>query len=316
MLKKNTIAMVLFCILIGCSIGDDGKSTDDAKIKSQKNDSSKKYEPFTEGLLSPDNILNIAHRGASGHAPEHTLTSYETGEDMHADYIEIDLQMTEDGELIAMHDDDVARTTLADGSVDDFTLEEITSLDAGSWFNDEYSDVAESEFEEEQVPSLEEILDTFGEDVNYYIETKNPDESPEMVDELIDMLNEHHLLDDDISDSQVIIQSFSADSLQETHEIESSIPLIQLISYEEEARISSGELEEIAKYAIGIGANYEHLTEKYIQEVRDADLLMHPYTVNETADMRQLMDWGATGFFTNYPDRLHDVLKELDQEKE
>ncbi len=52
-----------------------------------------------------ENIMNVAHRGASGHAPEHTLPSYTFGEEMGGDYIEIDLQMTKDGHLIAMHDE-------------------------------------------------------------------------------------------------------------------------------------------------------------------------------------------------------------------
>ena len=56
-------------------------------------------------------MVNVSHRGASGHAPEHTLISYEMGEKMHGDYIEIDLQMTKDGEFIAMHDETVDRTT-------------------------------------------------------------------------------------------------------------------------------------------------------------------------------------------------------------
>src|SRR5690606_5278599 len=60
--------------------------------------------------LNPNKILNVAHRGASGYAPEHTLLSYEEGEDLHGDYIEVDLQMTKDGVLIAMHDEKVDRT--------------------------------------------------------------------------------------------------------------------------------------------------------------------------------------------------------------
>src|SRR5690625_7233264 len=66
-------------------------------------------------LLSPKRIVNIAHRGASGHAPEHTLVSYETSEEMTGDYLEIDLQMTKDNQLIAMHDAELSRTTDGDG---------------------------------------------------------------------------------------------------------------------------------------------------------------------------------------------------------
>ena len=73
-------------------------------------------------------ITNVAHRGASGYAPEHTITSYKIGEQMHGDYIEVDLQMTKDGKLIAMHDETLDRTTNGTGRVKDYTLEEIKQL--------------------------------------------------------------------------------------------------------------------------------------------------------------------------------------------
>src|SRR5690625_2157302 len=138
-----------------------------------------------ESLLSPNRVLNIAHRGASGHAPEHTLISYETGEEMISDYIEIDLQMTLDGELIAMHDSDVSRTTDGQGLVKDLTLEDIKILDAGTWFNDENPDLAQPVFSNLRIPTLDEVIEKFGTDANYYIETKTPEEYPSMMRELI-----------------------------------------------------------------------------------------------------------------------------------
>src|SRR5699024_4354229 len=66
---------------------------------------------FIEGedLLSERNFINIAHRGASGHAPEHTMVAYELGKEMHGDFIEIDLQLTADEEIVVFHDDYVDR---------------------------------------------------------------------------------------------------------------------------------------------------------------------------------------------------------------
>lgn len=90
----------------------------------------------------PSKILNISHRGASGHAPEHTISAYQLGEEMKGDYIEIDLQMTRDGTLIALHDTTVNRTTNGEGAVRDLTIEQIKELDAGSWFNERYPDLA------------------------------------------------------------------------------------------------------------------------------------------------------------------------------
>lgn len=265
-------------------------------------------ESIEQSLLSPNRILNIAHRGASGHAPEHTMESYRLGEEMNGDYIEIDLQMTKDGTLIAMHDEDVSRTSHQEGLVSDLTIEEIKQLDVGSWFNERFPHLANSKFTNLTVPTLDEIVTEFGTSANYYIETKQPNENPGMTNELIRVLQEHDLINQNVREGQVIIQSFSEESLKEIHKLEPSLPIIQLISYTKKAKISMQELENIREYAVGIGVNYKHLSQKYIQQVRDAGLLIHPYTVNEKSKMKQLIDWGVTGMFTNYPDRLDEVI--------
>src|SRR5690606_33927887 len=85
-------------------------------------------------LLDEEAFLLIAHRGASAFAPEHTLASYQLAMDMDADFIEIDLQMTQDGVLVALHDDTVDRTTDGSGKVAEMDLAVIKVLDAGFWF--------------------------------------------------------------------------------------------------------------------------------------------------------------------------------------
>src|SRR5690625_7389988 len=100
------------------------------------------------------------------------------GEEMNADYIEIDLQMTKDDTLIALHDDDLSRTTASQGAVKTFDIDEIKAYDVGSWFNEENPELAQPVFHQIEIPTLEEILKTFGHDANYYIETKSPETYP------------------------------------------------------------------------------------------------------------------------------------------
>ena len=311
MKKLLYILIMLLIVITGCSTttGDDMQAVEKPDSSDQDKTENNRLE---ESLLSPDRIMNIAHRGASGYAPEHTIASYDMVEELNGDYLEIDLQMTKDGELIAMHDPDVSRTTEGEGEVSTLTTEEIDLLDAGEWFNEENPDLAEPAFSEAKVPTLKEIFETFGKDANYYIETKFPDESPGMVNELVSVLDEYGMLDEDMEEGQIIIQSFSEASLREVQDLEPDLPLIQLISYQEKAEITDEELENITDYAIGIGANYKYISKDYVQKARDADLLVHPYTVNEKKDMKQMLDWGVTGMFTNYPDRLDEVLEELD----
>ncbi|MBD5071934.1 glycerophosphodiester phosphodiesterase, partial [Xanthomonas citri pv. citri] len=76
----------------------------------------------------------IAHRGASGYAPENTIAAFDLAVKMNADMIELDVQLTKDRQIVVIHDDRVDRTTNGSGFVKDFTLEELQKLDAGSWY--------------------------------------------------------------------------------------------------------------------------------------------------------------------------------------
>ncbi|WP_408010083.1 glycerophosphodiester phosphodiesterase [Pseudalkalibacillus sp. A8] len=259
--------------------------------------------------LNPNQILNVAHRGASGHAPEHTLPAYELGEQMKGDYVEVDLQMTKDGELIAMHDETLDRTTDGTGLVKDDTLDEIKQLDAGSWFNEMNPEMAKAEYEGLQVPTLDEVIEKFGKSANYYIETKSPEVYPGMEEKLLETLEKHKLIGPNNPSSKVIIQSFSPESLKKLYELDPRIPLVQLLWYTSPATITDAELEQYKEYAVGVGMNHNQIDEAYVKKVREHDLLIHPYTVNEKEDMQKLLDWGVTGMFTNYPDRLNEVLK-------
>ncbi|AMM91838.1 glycerophosphodiester phosphodiesterase [Peribacillus simplex] len=272
-------------------------------------------EDHSNSSIYERKIVNIAHRGASGYAPEHTIPAYQLGEQMKGDYIEIDLQMTKDGRLIAMHDEKVDRTTNGTGLVKDLTLAEIKKLDAGTWFNEKYPQLAKKKYEGLTVPTLEEVFMKFGRQANYYIETKSPDVYPGMEEELLQVLKENKLVDSKGRTKNVLIQSFSQESLLKVHAMNPNLRLVQLFSYKNQATISDEELESIKKYAIGVGPNFNKVDGQYVKMVRNHDLQFHPYTVNERADMKKALEWGATGLFTNYPDVFNEVLREYKHEK-
>lgn len=249
----------------------------------------------------PGDFAVIAHRGASGYAPEHTLEAYRLAQQMGADYLEIDLQQTKDGVLVAMHDDSVDRTTDGSGLVSSFTLDQLKELDAGSWFNQKYPEKAEEHFSGISVPSLKDVFEEFGTSANYYIETKTPDAYDQMEASLLQLLDEYHLLETPQS-NQVIIQSFSQESLLLIHQSHEEIPLIQLIPKEKAAELNAEDLARIRTYADGVGVNYNHLTADFAHSVREAGLDLHPYTVNTVPDMADIVGKGATGAFTDYID--------------
>ncbi|HDR6314831.1 glycerophosphodiester phosphodiesterase [Bacillus cereus] len=258
---------------------------------------------YTKAIGQSNYIKNIAHRGASAYAPEHTIAAYKLGQQLKGDYIEIDLQMTKDGYLVAMHDETINRTTNGTGLVKEYTLEEIKQLNAGSFFNEKHPSLAKKEFEGAKVPTLEEIIEMFGHNANYYIETKSPEEYPGMEEKLLEIIKK-----DEIS-NKVIIQSFSEESLQKIHSLDVNIPLVQLLPYKKAAQLTELEIKKYKTYCIGLGMNYKYIDSAYVKKIKKHGLEVHPFTVDNETDMKKLLLWGVDGIFTNYPDRLHSLLQ-------
>lgn len=260
-------------------------------------------------LLESEDLLIIAHRGASAYAPEHTLASYKLAKELGADYIEIDLQMTKDGHLVAMHDDTVDRTTNSEGKVSNFTLAELKKLDAGSWFNEELPEYAKPDFENLKVPTLREIFEEFGHDVNYYIETKNPDQYTNMESALLSLLDEFGLLDETVEPGKVLIQSFSEKSLRTIHELEPTLPLVQLQTEKEAKKASKKTFQKMREYAAAVGPHYKAIDEDYVKKATDVGLHVHPFTVDDPQEIEQLENWGVAGVFTNFTDIFDQVVE-------
>jgi glycerophosphoryl diester phosphodiesterase len=256
-------------------------------------------------------VLNIGHRGASGYAPEHTFAAYDLAIEMGADYIEQDLQLTKDGVLVVLHDETLDRTARptaesepgdCTGLVIEHTLEQIKTCEVGSWFGPEYAG--------EQIPTLEEVFQRYGKSVNYYIETKNPESAPGMEEELLRLMDVYGLTEPAEDRWQVLIQSFSAASLQKIHAINPELPLIQLYSSTETSETIQAQLAAVRTYAVGIGPSQSDVDAALVDAAHANCLDVHPYTVNETADMESLISLGVDGMFTNFPDRLEALLGE------
>lgn len=255
----------------------------------------------------------IAHRGASGHAPEHTFAAWDLALDFGADYIEQDLQMTRDGVLVVLHDESLRRTVrgasaTCTGQVRERTLEELRGCDAGSWFNERNPARANPAFARERVPTLREVLSRYGRRTRYYIETKSPDQAPGMEEALVAELRAADLMPSTPDDRTVLVQSFSPASLRRLHAMQPAVPLVQLVSAADEVANLDSAMAAIATYAMGVGPNARLVTAEFMAAARRHRLVVHPWTVNDTLDMRRLVRLGVDGLFTDYPDRLALVL--------
>jgi glycerophosphoryl diester phosphodiesterase len=228
-------------------------------------------------LPPPPDVAIIAHRGASGHAPEHTFAAYDLAVAFGADY----LQLSADGALVVIHDDTVDRTTDGTGAVKDLTLAQLQALG---------------------ILTLGEVLARYGHAQRYYIETKAPGHGIE--EQIVAMLREHDLVD--AGAAQVVIQSFSAGSLRRVGELEPRLPLIQLVGLGEPELLD--DLAGIAAHAAGIGPNHRLLDRAAVERAHAHGLLVHPYTVNTPAELAATIALGIDGAFTNFPDRMATAL--------
>jgi glycerophosphoryl diester phosphodiesterase len=262
-------------------------------------------------------VLNIGHRGASGYAPEHTIPAYDLALKMGADYIEQDLQLTKDGVLVVLHDETLDRTARptaesapgdCTGLVREKTLAQIKTCDVGTWFNETYPQYAQPEYVGLRIPTLEEVFQEYRKGTNYYIETKSPESAPGMEEELLRLMDEYGLTKPAADKWQVLIQSFSPASLQKIHTLDPSLPLIQLFSSSETSATIQAKLDATAAYAVGIGPSKSDVDKPLVDAAHARCLDVHPYTVNETAEMETLISIGVDGMFTNFPDRLEAVL--------
>ncbi|MDQ7728551.1 glycerophosphodiester phosphodiesterase family protein [Halomonas sp. SpR8] len=283
--------------------------------------------PLEQQLKDLESFQVIAHRGASGHAPESTMAAYELAYEWDVDYLELDVQITSDGELVVFHDDTIDRTSDGEGEINDYTLEELKALDTGTWFNEENPDSADTAFDGAQMLTLDELFDHFGHDARYYIETKSPQLNPGLEEALVETLEAYDM----IKSGRVLVQSFEQDSLLKVQELNDDVPLIQLVWYypsEEDdsrlvewtgvtpgpAEITDEDFQEVADYAVGIGTNYlydgrEVIDADFVKQAQENGLPVHVYTINETEEMKHLMEMGVNGLFTNYSDRLLELVE-------
>ncbi|HMI53952.1 MAG TPA: glycerophosphodiester phosphodiesterase family protein [Candidatus Saccharimonadales bacterium] len=231
-------------------------------------------------------MLIVAHRGASGHAPENTLAAFRKAVTLGATFIETDLQLTRDTHFVAIHDETVNRTTNGQGAVHDLSLAEIRRLDAGSWFG--------SEFTGERVPTLEEALEFAKKhDVVFYLELK-PAGSWGGEHALIGALRESGEI------ARTIVISFDTGILAALRKIEPT--LMTGVLYD-------GQLTDPLDAALEVGARQvvvrgDLVTPWMIAEARRKDLQVVCWTINHPAHMRSLVAAGVDGIMSDYPDRL------------
>ncbi|BAK15246.1 glycerophosphoryl diester phosphodiesterase [Solibacillus silvestris StLB046] len=235
-------------------------------------------------------VSNVAHRGATAYSPENTIAAFDLAVDMKADYIEIDVQRSKDGELVLIHDTTVDRTTDGTGKVGDLTLEQLRSLDAGSWKGEQFAG--------EPIPTFEEILDLYRGKVGILIELKAPELYPGIEEQVTAALIERNL--DKPQNEKIIIQSFNFESMKKMDQLLPRVPIGVLTSNRADTTLEA--LKEFSTYADWFNPSYGVVTEELVNQVHSLGMQIGSWTVRSQEAADFLFEMGVDAIISDYPD--------------
>lgn len=263
--------------------------------------------PIPRGAFATDRTLNIAHRGGALEAPENTLYAFEHAMRVGADALELDVWITADGHLVAIHDPTVDRTTDGHGRVDEMTLKQIQALDAAWSWNPENLSEPPLRGQGIMIPELKQIFERFPE-TPLIIELKT--DNPDAVMALGDLILKHNAVD------RVIAASFDQRTIRR---VRRHFPDV----------LTSGGRDEVARFYLlhrigltGLLRPAAHsfqlpeyhgrvhlLSPRMLNALQRNGIDAHVWTINKTDDLLRMLELGVDGIITDRPAHLAGLMK-------
>ncbi len=228
-----------------------------------------------------------AHRGSSSGAPENTMAALEKAVEEMADRAEIDVQETADGVIVLCHDTSLKRVAGVNKKVSDLTLEQIKKLDVGSWFS--------SEYQGEQIPTLEEVMEYAKGKIDLNIEIKNLGNSSGLPEKVIELVEKHEMQE------QCVITSTNRFYLKRVKAVNPEIRTGYIIS----AAYGNFYSDEFIDL-ISIRSSF--VTERMIESAHEAGKAVHAWTVNGKVEMERLKQLGVDDMITDRPVLAREIL--------
>lgn len=236
----------------------------------------------------PSTPVIYSHRGASGYAPENTLSAFLLALEMGADGIEFDVKLTRDGRVIVLHDPTLDRTTNGKGSYKNLSFDELRTLDAGGW--------KDSRYRGERLPLLEEVFEAVGGKMGINIELTNyttPGDG--LVEAVVKILNNEKNIDN------VMFSSFFARNLRTAKRLLPDVPRGLLAN----DGISGWPQRAVLIYSKDYHAlhpYYKDTSARLVDRIHSTGRQVNIWTVNEPAEMLRLKNLGVDMIMTDFPD--------------
>lgn len=240
----------------------------------------------------------VAHRGSSGTAPENTMSSIRSAIEAGALMVEVDVQLTKDDQVVLMHDPVLGRTTNGKGYIRTKTLQELQTLDAGTWFN--------AQFSGEHIPLLSEALGYLKQHktcVN--IEIKPPQKEDDHISRLLAIIESVQTLN---MQEVTLFSSFHHESL---HYIKKHYPTFHTagIHLPNDKRLPSNIASEIG--CEGFVCSLRELTHAKADDAEKHDILLGVYTINDESDFHKILQYPVPALVSNFPKTIKEFLQHL-----
>ncbi len=209
------------------------------------------------------------------------MAAFKAAAERNADFIELDVHITGDGNVVVIHDDELDRTTDRQGNVEEMPLAEIRKADAGSWKAENFTG--------ERVPTLEEVFAEIP--IGIKVEIKS--EGDAICRQVLEIIKDADAL------GRSVVSSFSEANLQRLAALEPECQRLWLNGFEPRRVMC---LTHLA------GPDYRKLRPQFVSEMHELDLGIWPWTVDEPEEIAMMIELGVDGIISNYPDRVIGAL--------
>lgn len=247
---------------------------------------------LTEGRIfcsgaERNDIRVTAHRGGARLAPENTVSAVKSAIRSRADYAEIDVQQTEDGEIILLHDGSLERVTGIDRKAGEMSYAEIRALDAGSWFAED--------FRGEKIPTLEEVMECCRGKIRLNIEIKNNGCNEDIAGRVVRIIEKQDF------EEKCVVTSMNYECLERIRELNSDIITGYTMS------VAYGDISGLDA-ADFFSVNYACLSREFVKTAHEQGKAVCVWTLNDPGEIQRAIDCGADNIITDDPELVRRIF--------
>ena len=240
------------------------------------------------GIISRTQVT--AHRGFSKVAPENTMPAFQAAIDCGADYIELDIQLTADEQLVVIHDDKLDRTTNGKGLVEKRTYEQLKKLSAGSWFSED------GEFDDVEIPLFSDVLELTGNDIMLNIEIKKSGDPKKTAEKAVELIEEYGIV------NSCYVTSFSYPALKKVKQLNPKIKTAFI------ANLATATSYAQLPYIDAVSMNYLFVNQSVVNSAHHHGKRIFVWTVDRQSEMQKMMALGVDNIITDRPDKALDIV--------